>query len=265
MSIKRRRFFPIWLCSTLLCISSCSVLRMAPRNDGGGYQQTRTKPVKWQQIKEDILAKDLAPYESKRLVLQIDRRGLELTVGESSEVVDMFPRLTNSELKHRILSKLYDLSAKNNKILGLSRRLAASDDHLLSPLALYILISAEIALDKNGNDQWETWQWSKEVQTHLEQAADEKLFKLPRYPRSMPSYDVYDQIIGNLELLRLVDRFPNSKLAQGAVEYRKLSGGLSYFGPYIKSNEDDQPVPVLRIPFNPDYELTVWPVFLKKL
>jgi hypothetical protein len=84
MSNQRRIFFSIWLSTTLLCISSCTMLRMSPRNYGDGYQQTRLMPIQWRRIKGDFLGKDLTPEESKRLVLQIDRLGLEFTSEESS-------------------------------------------------------------------------------------------------------------------------------------------------------------------------------------
>ncbi len=134
--------------------------------------------------------------------------------------------------------------------MKLYKDVAFSQDRLLSPIALSSLIGSELSKDLNNQDQWSTWLWSQDVKNLLEEAVDKSMYKLSE--------------LGYYQILKLAERYPNSKLVKGAQEYRKFAGGDFYFGYSSKPLPKGEEQSVLRTPFNPQREMSFWSSFLEK-
>jgi len=236
--------------SILFPISGCSFFKNAEKIKESQESNAR-KPIEWQQLKGYYLSSENPTIDDvNNLMAAVNAHGFTVQTNEVAEVVDAIRISKNPDVKLRLLTAISSFVKEEPSVLPLVKDLAASEDRLLAPEALRILIDSEITRDANGQDQWETWHWSREVKALLEQASNRNLYKL-------------SAIDNHLALLRLANRYPNSKLVEGARAYGRLTGGESYFGPYVNL-PDDQVKPVLRIPFNPKLELAAWPEFLLK-
>jgi len=241
--------------SALFSFSACTLIPgvLLRQNTEQGQEENNQKAIKWPQIKHRLSVTSLDANDIHKIISDINKHGLIIQNSEVLEVIDCINSLSNSHLKLRLLQSLgsfltEDLGASSS-VRKLALSLAASEDRLLAPAALGMLIESELTQDKNGEDQWETWQWSEEVKTLLEESTNKAMYKLPPTNQLVSPTDP-------LVLLRLFNRYPDSRLTEGARLYRQLTDGE----PYIGGNSNH----VLRLPLNPKVELEVWPKFLLK-
>lgn len=194
------------------------------------------KEVKWQELK-DKLSKSQISAEELNLLYRVDLKDNEI-----NEAIDIFNSSQDSDIKEAIFNKLSFYVSRNSRNKDLFRSIAKSKDRQLSAIALNAFIKTELQRDASKNDQWTTWQWSPEVIGLLEEASDQHMYKLSQF--------------NSLQLLKLVERYPNSKMAKGAIEYRNLVNGSEYFG------YENPTRAFLRQPFYPSEEKKTWLRFI---
>jgi len=185
--------------------------------------------------------------EALNLLDKVD--GASIKENEIDEILSLYNSTKDDQLRLGIFNNLSGFIKTNPKVLDLYKKVAESQDRILAPIALRALIYAELTKDASGNDQWTNWQWSQNVKKILEEAVGQSMYKLSafNYPH----------------LLILANKYPDSKLTQGAKEYRNFIGGNFYFG-YRDFLPKDQTPPVLRQPFVPQKEQFFWLEFFKK-
>lgn len=213
---------------------------------------TFREPVKWDEIKGVLLNNSLDESDIRKLNTKIREHGSSIENEELGEALSVFRSLSNEKLRFLLFEVLFAnfyAFQENPEVYTFFLEVANSDDRDLCPKALSVLIRLENEINDNGEDRWDDWSWSPELQSLFEQAVNDDLYKLSHI-----------SIDGDLLLLRLFERFPNSKLTRGARLYGQMSGGETYVGAYL-SLPDDVEAPVLRIPISSD-ELEIWSSFL---
>jgi hypothetical protein len=152
-------------------------------------------------------------------------------------------KLLNKELKNIILSSFsyFSQNLRDND----SFKVVLKDQNCQpSQIELKNLIRAELRRDASDNDQWTNWQWSPQVLSLLEEAVNRRMCMLSGFSA--------------LELIKLTERFPNSLLTKGSIEYRNLTDGASYFGGSTQASSSS----ILRQPFSPNEEKNIWLQFI---
>lgn len=239
----------------LLFFSGCSLpgeFFLKPSEDENSQVEPSPEPLRWDQVKSQISDENPSEEDILKLATAVSEHYFEFDQSDVPEIISYVNSSNNSEIKLYLLRILKPYLSDNRDVFQLFFNVAASDDYLLAPEAFGALVLSEVAVDDNGQDQWDTWRWSNEVNFLLEQAVDEDLYKLPGL-----GYDL------TAILLRLFDRYPNSKLTEGSRLYGMLTGGETYIGAYSDLPDDETP-PVLRTPFNLRSELEFWPTFLNR-
>jgi outer membrane protein assembly factor BamD (BamD/ComL family) len=162
---------------------------------------------------------------------------------EINEIIDIYNSSNNTDIRIKILNtlnqNLSNLKESRNyqKILTFYQDIAKSNDNILSPIALEGLVDAE---GGSNSERWQDWAWSKEVVILLEEAVNKNLNNLSNF--------------GDLELLALANKYPDSLFTRACKEYAEFTGG-TYFG--------DGDVG-FRLPFDPQREIGFWKNFVKK-
>jgi outer membrane protein assembly factor BamD (BamD/ComL family) len=233
----------------LLLVSSCGFSGSLTTKE----TPQEVPPLEWQQIKDKITMENPDDATISTLVKAMNDRKLKIHSNEIDEIISAIKTLKNSTLKNYLINYLSSqLSMLDNADKFLARKLVNSEEYPLPSDALSMIINADLVTNENGQDQWETWEWPEETRLLLENAVDKDLYKLSKIDNG-----------NGLVFLRLINRYPKSKLAEGAREYSRLTGGASYFGPEINQSSA-QVSSVLRLPLNPSDEIKVWPIFLQK-
>lgn len=202
-------------------------------NIKGGNNSQSYKEVKWQDLKGQLSSSEISVD-----VLNLISR-VYLKDNEINEAIDIFDSSKNIDLRKGLFVK-FSSSTQNPRVKDLVTSIAKSQDRQLSPIALRALISSETKRDSSNNDQWTTWQWSPEILVLLEDAVNQNMFRLSAF-----SYH---------QLLKLAERYPESMMTKGAIQYRNHTNGSNYFG-YQNST-------ILRQPFNPTTEKNIWLKFI---
>lgn len=216
-------------------------------------QSSDNQEIKWKDIKEGIKTDNLSGDALNKVESAASRySSLVIQKNEIDEVIELFKRSRNLQIRLNLFkilkSKFFGQKAE---LVNLFKTTAESNDQLLAPLALSALVDSELSRDTRNRDQWETWQWSDDVKKLLEESANKNMYKLSAIGFS------------SLTLLRLAQKYPDSKFAKGAKEYRGFIGEEPYFGAYINL-PNNKSAPELRLPFNAEKELKFWPYFIKK-
>ena len=202
------------------------------KNIKGNDNKQSYQEVEWQDLKSQLSSNEISA-DALNLVNRLDLKDNEI-----NEAIDIFNSSKNTDLRKSLFIK-FSSSTDNPRVKDLVRSIANSQDRQLSPIALRALISSEIKRDASNNDQWTTWQWSPEILVLLKDAVNQNMFKLS-------AFNDYR------ELLKLSERYPESKLTKGAIQYRNLTNGSNYFGYSGR----------LRQPFNPKAEKNIWLQFI---
>jgi len=222
-------------------------------NQGNKSSQSTYKPVTWEEAKTGLMTAS-PTGEALNLLDKVD--GGSIKENEIDEILSLYNSTKDDKLRLGLFNKLSGFIKTNPKVLDLYKKVAESQDRILAPIALSELIYAELTKDASGNDQWTNWQWSQNVKKILEEAVGQSMYKLSELDYS--------------HLLILANKYPDSKLTQGAKEYRNFIGGNFYFGyrDLLPKDRDllpkEQTPPVLRQPFIPQKEPIFWLEFFKK-
>lgn len=139
----------------------------------------------------------------------------------------------------------------NQRLLKLYKKVAESDDRLLSPIAFYGFIALE---GGEYSKKWQDWSWSKIAEKLLKESANKSFYKLASF--------------SDPELLALAEHYPDSLYTKACKEYRNFTEGVYFDNRERKFSFEQQDTftnqPVFRQPFNPTRELEFWPRFLRK-
>jgi hypothetical protein len=214
------------------------------------------KPVKWNEFKDFLSKKSLNGHDIRKFESKIRSNGSLIEDEQVGEAISVFNNLSDRRLRFLLFESLANnLYQRFGSEISLEfydffLEVAKSDDKKTSPKALSILLYSENEVGENGKDRWDDWSWSPELQALLEQAVNTDLYKLS---------DV--TVFGDLIVLRLFDRYPDSKFTKGARLYGEISGGEPYIGAYANAPDEFIP-PVLRTPIGHD-ELKLWASFLE--
>jgi len=235
-----------------LYISSCEIKVNDISEVLDMYSQTNNNEIKIKILNSLNLKKDLlennekifnfykSVAESEDIILSpLAVQGLG-AINKVDEIISIYNSAKDDNHRKVILEAFPPLKKEkeenDNKLLKLYKSIAKSDNRILAPLALQNLLYAE-------GDKWKDWGWSSEVINMLEESVNKSFYKLSK--------------LGELELLVLANRYPNSQFTKACIEYRSFTEG-SYFGQFGGSKS------VFRQPFEPSIEIEIWPKFLQK-
>lgn len=208
--------------------------------------------IEWDELKRNLTDEAFSKSDFRQLKSRIQRDGVSMENIQFQEAFSVFDSLSTEESRSLLFDVLFWQSfslIEDPEAYDFFLGIANSDSKSLSPKALSILLNMDIKIEDDGRDSWDTWSWSPQVRTLLEEAVNEDLYKL-------------SQISGGIILLRLFERYPTSKLVKGAELYGQISGGETYVGAYLSKPLDFEP-PVLRTPIDSD-ELEIWSSFLRE-
>lgn len=176
-------------------------------------------------------------------------------VGESNLLMELYSSRKDSDIRKTILERLDEISSdqpgSTNSNLGVIKfyeSVAQSDDEILAPIALRVLLDVE---GGERSPKWQNWLWSDTVLNLLEEAVNKDLYKLTRL-----TYH---------ELLALSKRYPNSLFTKGCKDYYlAIDPQASYFEWKDFGHIYVGIKGVFRQPFNPQVEPKIWTTFLNK-
>ncbi len=206
--------------------------------------QSTYKPVTWVEAKTGLMTAQ--PTDEALNLLH----KASLKEDEIDEALSLYKSTKDDRLRLEIFNKLSVFIKTNSKVLDLYKKVASSQDRMLAPIALKLVLNTELTPDEFGNDQWTNWQWSQDVKKILEESVEKSMYKLSGFEYKF--------------LLVLANRYPASKFTQGAKEYRTLIGGGKFYFGYRDSLPNGQESPVLRQPFVPQKEVNIWSRFFQK-
>jgi hypothetical protein len=210
------------------------------------------EPLKWNEFRDFLSKKSLNERDIRKFESKIRSNGSLIEDEQVGEAIRVFNNLSDRRLRSLLFESLGNNSfPKSLEVHDFLLEIAKSNDKDISPKALSTLLSLENEVGENGQDRWDDWSWSPELQALLEQAVDKDLYKLSSI-----------SLEGELVLLRLFERYPDSNLTKGAQLYGQIAGGETYIGAYSSLPTDIKP-PVLRTPINSS-ELETWSSFLEK-
>lgn len=240
--MKLKVVFSIMFLSISL-LSSC----FTDRDNASNLQKKDVVPVSWKDLRGSL------SNDSPDDISVWNIESAQVSAIDITDMVAIFYKSKDEYVKEKLLTRIIGLDPYTNNNQGavnLIKTLALSDDKVLAPIAVAGFLRKNSSnFTSNSLSNWDTWGWDASSLLMIEEASTSKMYRLSK--------------LTYLEVLRIAERYPQSKLTQGAIDYRNLAGGKLYFG-YFLSFQEGQEVPLLRVPFNSEKEISFWNTFLRK-
>ncbi len=251
MEIRRKLNF-LYIGFFLVClIYGC---QRKPNSNMQDYELP--EPIYWRDVKESLLAEELRDEDLINLKVAIYYSQFNFHQSDLPDIINAIRVSGSSDFRLLLMKEVRHFLSEEDDLKSLFIEIAASNDKDLAPMAFSELVFSELSIDEYGQDQWDTWAWPHYINSLFEEAVNHKMYMLS-------SLGPFDSGIDSVILLRLFDRYPDSKLTEGAIFYRTKTGGEPYVGRYSSLPDDEVP-PVLRTPLNLTSELDIWLEFLEK-